>query len=467
LHYAPPVPGTDPSARITDQYLGMTLADRYLIKRRIGSGAMGAVYEAEHEILGRTVAVKILHRRLGDDGDLMKRFMNEARAVGGIRHPNVVESYDVAVTPDGLPFLVLEYIDGHSLSREIRESGPMSPERAVRVLSQVAAALHAAHERGIVHRDVKPGNVMLLEGDVVKVLDFGISKFGAKDVFDTSQGQIIGSPHYMAPEQVVNVANVDRRADIYALGAVLYEMLSGVPPFEGMSFPAILQHVVREEPRALEDLVPSMDPSIAAVVRRAMSKKPEDRFSTAPELAMELMSCVSSVSGVVMSPYASAASASSAGALWGPTPIPGVSTTASGRHGPVLFSPTPPPTTPPSAWSEWHVPLIVGVLLALVALMGWKLYRAPETALPPGARGAATEPTENREAGERPSRAAKSANGEAAPADVPSGQGEIRPSTAARKRSAASATPRPSKGATPSGTPPPATALPMREDPPF
>ncbi|MCA9602706.1 MAG: serine/threonine protein kinase, partial [Myxococcales bacterium] len=167
------MPGTDPTANVLDPLVGRTLAGRYLVKRRIGSGAMGNVYEAEHEILGRTVAVKVLHRKYTDDAQLMRRFMNEARAVGTLRHANIVESYDVAMTDDGVPFLVLEYLEGQSLARELRDSGALQLERAVRISVQLAAALHAAHQRGTVHRDIKPGNIMLVENDVVKVLDFG------------------------------------------------------------------------------------------------------------------------------------------------------------------------------------------------------------------------------------------------------------------------------------------------------
>lgn len=385
---------TDPRGSVHDPYLGVTLADRYLVRQRIGVGGMGYVYEAEHQLIGRRVAVKILNRRVADDPELLRRFMNEARAMGTLRHPNIVESYDVSVTPDGVPFVVLEFLEGHSLARELALQGALPLDRAVRIVVQVAAALAAAHHRGIVHRDIKPGNIFLLDDGMVKVLDFGISKFDDSDIGESGgsrPGSIMGSPNYMAPEQVFDPDGVDARADIYSLGAVLYEMLSGVMPFADVGYPRILKLVTEQEPKAVETLCSGLDPSIAAIVRRAMAKDPNARFQSAAEFASEMLSCVSTVSSVMQSPYGTF---SEAGFRVPTTPVPAAHVSS---H------------APPNFWQEWRVPLMAGTALAVVIAVLWLAFAGREptqpTASPPvkgkgttmqkPAQGAApaTEPT--------------------------------------------------------------------------
>jgi len=255
------------------------------------------VWEAADEILGRPVAVKILLPRLAADASFRERFRREAIAAARLAHPNVVATFDTGVD-DGVAFIVLELVHGQTLHEVITTTGPMAPARAAHVAVEVAAALDYAHRHGVVHRDVKPGNILLADDDQVKVADFGIAKaaigpgsdsrpFAGMDL--TQSGAILGTAKYLSPEQV-NGDPIDGRADIYALGVVLYEMLCGRPPYVGETDVAVaLQHVQSTplSPRQVRSGIPR---PLEAVVLRAMARRPTDRYATAGDMQSALLS---------------------------------------------------------------------------------------------------------------------------------------------------------------------------------
>src|SRR3954465_9776093 len=206
---------------------GDVVEGRYRIIRTLGEGGMGTVFLAEHALIKRRVAIKILHPELATDANVIERFMNEARAAGTLGHPNIVESTDMGFTHNHVPYIVFEYLEGTLLTDEIYRVGGLSVRRGVRVAGQMASALSAAHNANIIHRDLKSDNIFLTDKDDaldhVKVLDFGISRFLQLD--DRQKAMVMGTPEFMAPEQITDPESVDRPTDVYALGVILYEML--------------------------------------------------------------------------------------------------------------------------------------------------------------------------------------------------------------------------------------------------
>jgi eukaryotic-like serine/threonine-protein kinase len=275
------------SSRTGDQasgeLVGRVVAERFRVDELIGTGAMGAVYRAFHVHTRKHVALKVLHHELTGVEEVVARFEREAVAAGRVEHPNVAGALDFGRLADGTFYLVLEYVKGERL-RNVLASGPLPIARAVPIARQVALALGAAHAAGIVHRDLKPDNVMLLErdgADFVKVLDFGVAKVsadaGAAQI--TRMGTIIGTPDYMSPEQALGHA-VDHRADLYALGVMLYEMLTGKTPFSSDDVTQVLMAQITATPEPLPDTVPA---PVRDVVQRLLAKEPEARVQTAAD----------------------------------------------------------------------------------------------------------------------------------------------------------------------------------------
>lgn len=261
---------------------------RYRIDRILGTGAMGVVYLAHDPAIDRPVALKLIRADLLDDEsrrDYVNRFTAEARAVGRFHHPNIVSLYDLSLH-DGNPFLVMEYIQGESLYQAIRRSGRFTQTIAVEIMRQVLGALGAAHASGIVHRDVKPANVMIAPGRLVKMMDFGIARFDTSNL--TQPGAVIGTPRYMSPEQILG-KTVDARGDLFSSGVVLHEMLTGTPPFDGGSMMETMQKILTYEPPDLSIYDSSISSGIAAVVRKALAKDPTDRFPDAKAMAAALL----------------------------------------------------------------------------------------------------------------------------------------------------------------------------------
>ncbi|HVU04237.1 MAG TPA: serine/threonine-protein kinase [Polyangiaceae bacterium] len=275
------------AAEAAGALVGTVIAERYRIDQLLGVGGMGAVYRAEHVLMQKPVAVKVLHREMTVLDEVVKRFEREAIAAGRIDHPNVTVATDFGKLADGAFYLVLEYVPGQSLTRAILREKPFSEERALFIARQIAAALGAAHAAGIVHRDLKPDNVMLIERagtpDFVKVLDFGIAKIqstsGASSNL-TRVGSVFGTPAYMAPEQAAGKP-VDHRADLYALGLVLYEMLAGRPAFEAEELVALLTKQLIEPPPPLPETI---SPETRDLVMRLLEKDPAARYQSTDEL---------------------------------------------------------------------------------------------------------------------------------------------------------------------------------------
>jgi tRNA A-37 threonylcarbamoyl transferase component Bud32 len=278
---------------------GDTLEGRYKIIKTVGEGGMGTVYLAEHMLIQRRVAIKILRPELAMDATVVERFMKEARAAGAIGHPHIVESTDMGFTRDEVPFIVFEYLEGSLLSDEIYRVRGMPPRRALRIATQIASALHAAHNAGIVHRDLKSDNIFLTDkedkGDHVKVLDFGISRFLEADSSgDDSRHLVMGTPEFMAPEQILTPEKVDKRADIYALGVVLYEMLTARRPFDFDEPDKTGERRLTDTDKLLHKIVtepvPStnrrdLPPGLEELIRdKLLAKDPENRFQSMTEV---------------------------------------------------------------------------------------------------------------------------------------------------------------------------------------
>jgi hypothetical protein len=262
------------------------LAGRYQLGRLLGAGGMAQVYQGRDLLLARPVALKVLHPQLTRDPEFLARFWHEAQAAASVNHPNVVAVYDFGEHA-GRSFLVLEHVPGTSLARVLAEQGPLPPERVARLGVQVSAALQAAHARRVIHRDVKPSNLLLGSDGVVKVTDFGIAR-AAEDTGDlTDPGKVLGSVHYMAPEQLTS-GPVDRRIDLYALGVCLYELLTGHVPFEGDHPVAVAGGHLHTTPRPITEQRADVPAALAATIARALAKRPEDRQQSARQLRGEL-----------------------------------------------------------------------------------------------------------------------------------------------------------------------------------
>jgi serine/threonine protein kinase len=274
-----------------DSLLGQTLAGKYRIEERLSEGGMGTVYRGTHVLMDKTVAIKVLRPSLAADEKIVARFSREARAASRISHPHALSVTDFGEAEDGVVFLVMEYLSGRTLKEIIRQEGPMPLPRAVEILRQVGGALDTAHSEGVVHRDLKSENIMLLSSagpDYAKVLDFGIAKIKERDGdYDpglTAPDLVIGTPQYMSPEQCSQSPDIDARSDIYSLGVILYEMLVGHVPFTGESPTAIMLKHLQHPAPSVSDERSDVPSAVARVVARALAKRPEDRYKTVGEL---------------------------------------------------------------------------------------------------------------------------------------------------------------------------------------
>jgi hypothetical protein len=257
----------------------------YEVLQVLGRGGFGAVYRAFDEVLHRVVAVKVLLRHIAATSPARKRFLREARTLAQVRHENVVQVYEVGETP--LPYLVMEFVPGETLQARLERVGPVEPAEVVRIGRQIAEGLAAAHATGLVHRDIKPGNV-LLEGPqlLVKITDFGLAR-AADDASISRSGLVAGTPMYMAPEQARG-DHIDHRADLFSLGSVLYQMLSGRPPFRAANTLAVLKRVCDDDPRPIRELIPEAPAWLCELIERLHAKNPAERIQTAREVADRL-----------------------------------------------------------------------------------------------------------------------------------------------------------------------------------
>jgi serine/threonine protein kinase len=274
-----------PRVEAHDPLIGQTVAGRYVVKRFLGKGAMGEVYEADDTSLGTRVAIKFLPD--GSDGDAKRRFHREARAASAVDHEHVVRVFEVGAA-GGREYFTMELVDGKELQKVLDYEGALEPERAVAIGTQILAGLSAIHAAGLVHRDIKPGNIILVARDgreLAKIMDFGVSKTIARgDDTITSLGRVVGTPQFMAPEQIAG-GTVDHRADLYATGIAMYAMLSGKVPFGGTNVTKVAQQHLVERPASLATLRPGLPAVAVAAVARALEKDPEDRFQSAQDFA--------------------------------------------------------------------------------------------------------------------------------------------------------------------------------------
>jgi hypothetical protein len=342
----PVVPGAP-----ADPLIGLTIGN-YQITAKIGAGGMGAVYLALHPGIGRKVAVKVLLPEHSKRQDLITRFFNEAKATATLRHPALIEVFDFGFLADGAGYLVMDFLEGESLSARLGRVAPLPPELAAEIGRQLAAGVAAAHAHGIVHRDLKPDNIFLVPdpelpaGERVKILDFGIAKLilpgssGSKGA--TSTGMLIGTPLYMAPEQCRGAGLVDHRADVYSAGCILYEMLAGRPPFNYEGVGEILAAHLHQAPTPLHEIDPSIPEPLEAIVMTALQKDPAARQQTMADLSAQLQQFLRATpAGHALAPHASGAdsrpgaSASVPGAAAASAvPMPSWSRAASGAGAP-------------------------------------------------------------------------------------------------------------------------------------
>ena len=281
-----------------DPLVGRTIGGRYLICELIGTGGMGTVYRGRHQLVGRDVALKFLAPRYASDPAARERFLREARAANRIDHEHIIDITDFGETSDKHVFLVMEYLEGEPLSKCI-EKGPLEPKRALTIALQLASALARAHELDVIHRDIKPDNIFVLQrrgGDFVKLLDFGLAKVLGEHRL-TATGKVFGTPEYLAPEQARG-EHLTGHADQYALGCVVYEMLTGLLPFEGSSPDVVIKHLhAQPQPPSMRRAELPLAAEIDALVMRMLAKQPRDRFSDAYHLADELRALLDQLQG--------------------------------------------------------------------------------------------------------------------------------------------------------------------------
>jgi serine/threonine-protein kinase len=264
------------------------LAGKYRIERAIGMGGMGMVYRAEHVTLRRAVAIKVLHNELAIDAHHRARFEREARAAAALSGPSCVAVIDVDRQANGTPYIVMELVEGETLHEIVDRDGPMPFPEVVRCAKQIASALAEAHAHGIVHRDLKPANVMRTTSGAIKVLDFGLA-LGlpsgplSRSTVNSAQ-RLVGSPLYMAPEQIVSASDVDGRADIWALGATIFHLLTGKPPFMASNLYLLTARILGEDAPDVRERREGVPPILAAVVARCLAREPADRLATMTEV---------------------------------------------------------------------------------------------------------------------------------------------------------------------------------------
>jgi serine/threonine-protein kinase len=270
------------AVRIQDVLLG-----RYRLEEKVGEGGMGAVYVAHDLELDRKVAVKLLAASLVNDAEVLERFEREARLTAKLDHPHIVPIYDVG-RHDGRPFIVMKLLQGDSLAGRLRAKGGFTADETVKLMRQLASGLDFIHAQGFIHRDIKAGNIFVSPEGHATILDFGILRQKSATTGITRTGMVMGTPHYMAPEQALGLKDVDHRVDLYALAVVLFECLTGTLPFEADSELRLIQLQAHAPPPEILDRAPWIPAPVAAVVKRALAKKPEERFNTASELVKAL-----------------------------------------------------------------------------------------------------------------------------------------------------------------------------------
>ncbi len=259
----------------------------YKLLEKLGRGSMGTVYRARQLNLDRVVAIKILARFLAENPNFVRRFMKEARVIGKLNHPNIVQGFDAGET-EGTYYFAMEYCPGPTLLEILNRGGAIDQDRAVHIATQVARALDHAYHQDLVHRDVKPDNIMIAEGGIAKLCDLGLAKDISRASGSTEKGSTMGTPNYISPEQARGEEEVDIRSDIYSLGATLYHAVAGVPPFEGPNPTVIMVKHVNEPPSPPSSIVPDLDSELERILLKMLAKSVKDRYQTPQALLMDL-----------------------------------------------------------------------------------------------------------------------------------------------------------------------------------
>src|SRR4051812_39314305 len=342
---------------------------RYEITGELGKGAMGRVYKAVDPTIGRTVALKTMRLDVHglDTDEMLRRFKNEARLAGVLNHGNIVTIYD-AGEENGLFYIAMEYIEGVTLHSVLNQRKTLPPEDIINISKQICAGLDHAHHHGVIHRDVKPANIMLEPDGTAKIMDFGIAKSGGGGV--TSTGQVLGTPNYMAPEQVRGHV-LDGRTDLFSFGVMLYEMTTGEKPFAGTNVTTIIYKIIHEAPVPPRELDVTIHPGLDQVIMKALAKKPEERYQTGAELARELQAYKSlgantdSTQEIPSGAYPAPTGAAPAPALAKPAPKATAAKAGAAAAKPRKMQPPPP------SKKLW---IGVGVFIALVAAASWGVW---------------------------------------------------------------------------------------------
>ena len=267
------------------------IVGKYKIIRLIGEGGMASVYEAEHEMLGTKVAIKVLNPILSANAQIKERFRNEAKLMASLDHPNITKVIDFDEQPQQLS-IVMEFLNGEDLNDKIKRNGPLTEKEITDVFSQTLSAFQYAHEKGIVHRDIKPSNIFILKNGHVKILDFGIAKLFGQGNEMTQTGTQMGTPIYMSPEQVKADKSIDHRSDIYSLGITFFELVTGKVPFEGNNQITVAMRHIKEKFPSPRQWIPSTPRAIERIILKACRKNPLDRYRTVLEFQKEIKECL-------------------------------------------------------------------------------------------------------------------------------------------------------------------------------
>ncbi|HEX6655054.1 MAG TPA: Stk1 family PASTA domain-containing Ser/Thr kinase [Candidatus Limnocylindria bacterium] len=364
--------------------IGRLINGRYRLIAPLGEGGMATIWRAVDEQLDREVAVKLLREQFGSDAGFAARFRQEARAAGSLSHPNIVPVYDYGTDADGTQFIVMQLVEGDNLATLLRDRGHLETDDAVRIALGVASALEAAHRRGLVHRDVKPGNILLTDDGDVKVTDFGIAR-AVSEASMTVTGTTLGSVHYFSPEQARG-DEVTGASDVYALGIVLYEMLTGRRPFEGDSAAGVALKRLNEDPPPPATYRP-VPTSLSAIVMRALQREPRDRFPDAgsfaealrlwqrdPSAAAAALGGMPAVSDPDAKPEQASVPPSGEPTVYVPPRVTMPSDrAASGGRPPARRGPPPPQRDEGTPWWTWLLVLLAVLLLGLIGFLGMQI----------------------------------------------------------------------------------------------